>query len=95
MGTAASLRDIARRLESEVARHGCGRLACSLCQDVEDAMLPPAAPTPRPWLIPAFRVLPERPSSRPVATRRTGEHLAIPEAIARQDAAFGCELACY
>ena len=78
MATAATLRDIARRLESEVASHGCVSLACDLCQDVEDALAPQ----------------PERPTSRPVAVRRTGEHLAIPEGLARQDEAFAA-LPCY
>ena len=57
MATAASLRDIARRLESEVERHGCDRLACDLCHDVEEALAPQ----------------PERHTSRPASVRRTGE----------------------
>ena len=72
MATAASLRDIARRLESEVERHGCDRLACDLCQDIEEALAPQ----------------PERPTSRPASVKRTGEHLAIPEGLARQEAQF-------
>lgn len=71
MATAASLRDIARRLESEVARHGCGRASC-YCQDVEESLLP----------------LPERMAARPASVRRTGEHLALDEGLARQEAQF-------
>ena len=80
MATAATLRAIAARLESEVERHGCGRLACDVCQDVEDALLPALEP----------------PTPRPVAVRRTGEHLAIDEGVDAQDAAtFAGQLFCY
>jgi hypothetical protein len=72
MATAASIADIARRLESEVERHGCG-MSCDLCQDVEDALLSPA---------------PGPPTLRPASAKRTGEHLAIPEGLARQEAQF-------
>ncbi len=60
--------------------HGCGRESCDLCVDLEmvRALTPP----------------PERTSSRHASVRRTGEHLAIPEGIARQDAAFDA-LDCY
>jgi hypothetical protein len=78
MATASSIADIARRLESEVERHGCDRLACDLCQDVEEALAPQ----------------PERHTSRPASVRRTGEHQAIPEGLARQDEAFAA-LPCY
>lgn len=77
MGTATTLRDIAHRLEAEVASHGCGCASC-YCQDIEEALLPPALSNPAP----------ERPSPRPASVRKTGEHLAIPEGLARQEAQF-------
>jgi hypothetical protein len=95
MATATSLRDVARRLEAEVASHGCGLASC-YCADVEEALLPPAPPTRRPWLLPAFRVRAEPPTPRPAATKRTGEHLAIPEGIEAQElATFAGELSVY
>ena len=57
MATAATFRQLAARLESEVSRHGCGSPSCSLCQDREDCLTasPPAKPRPVP--LPAFSVV--------------------------------------
>ena len=92
MATATTLRDIAHRLEAEVATRGCGQLACDVCADLDE--LPPAPPARRPWLLPAYQVRAEPPAPRPAATRRTGEHLAIPEGLERQEAVFAA-LPCY
>lgn len=52
--------------------------ASCYCQDVEDALAP----------------APERTESRPASVKRTGEHMAIGDGLARQDAAFAA-LPCY
>ena len=85
MGKQVTAQDIARRLETRVALHGCSVGACDLCsdQDTEDC-LAPAPAKPRPALLPAFRVLPgvAGPVSRPASP------------IDAQDAVFDA-LPCY
>jgi hypothetical protein len=87
MATATTLRAIAAQLEARVSRRGCGCESCycaDYCADIEGALLP-APEVPRA----------ESPNARPATVRRTGEHLAVKDAIARQEAVFDSQLPCY
>ena len=81
MGTSSTIRQIAARLEAEVARHGCDRASCFCAddQDVESALLP----------------TPSRQGSRVAGVLATGGRLAIPDGLARQEAVFASSLPCY
>jgi hypothetical protein len=44
MATASTHAEIADRLARQVERHGCGLASCSICQDLETCLAPPAMP---------------------------------------------------
>jgi hypothetical protein len=86
MATAPNIRDISRRLEAEVAAHGCGRLSC-YCEDVEEALAP----------VPASAAQSSAGSAASARRVSLAGHFAVvePDAIERQEAVFGGQLADY
>ena len=79
MATAIDIRQLAARLEAEVAAHGCQSPSCDMCRDVVEYL--------------AVRLPPANTQTRPVVTE-TPEERARAAQLA-QDAVFGATLPCY